>query len=1102
MQYIDMLKRDLLFYRRTNLAMGLLAMVCCAVLTGAMLVGASVRYSLLRIAEMRLGNVKLACVTGDRFFRQELADDLMRPSEALVAPVLAFQGILESPDGQTRINHVNIYGITEAFLHLVELVPEEGLTVNIKPLDGAVYSQSLIERLEQYDADLLLRIQSPSALSKDMIFSTDESSSRAWEIKGVGVLPDDLMGRFSLQASQEPPLNVFVPIEWLADKAGVPGKANMLLVDIDKAKLASFMKFKEAVAQEVQIEDYGLAFRGIETEHVFEVRTPSVFIDGTVADGLMKSGEGAVGIFTYFVNEIRFGDKTVPYSTVSAAGSEAGDTFLAGLGDDEIVINEWLADELGAEVGAEIELTYFQIAPTRKLVEQTHSFTVARVVPMMGSFADPTLMPEYPGLSEAGNCRDWDAGIPIDLKKIQKRDEDYWDRYRGTPKAFVSLKTARTIWQNRFGTLTAVRWPADQNTEASIRASVRQQLDPVTAGFGFEDVQRAARESAVGSTDFAGLFAGLSMFLIFSAAILLALVFVFFVESRSSQAGLLLAVGWGWLRIFGLFLAEGAAVALAGCVVGAVLSMAYTFMLIVFLNATFWGKALGSLQLVFHADPVTLFEGILISFLICVLSIQVSLFHRIRRPVHQLLTGVFERYEKRSLFRQPISLWIGLICVGAGVFLSMKSNVKQTQVAMFFAAGTLCLAGLIALFLYFMKWLRVRSGSFVESMNQLAIKNIPRRTGRSLTVLITLACGVFMVVGVGSNYKEVGAEAKERGSGTGGFALLGQSTLPLTEAISIEGQTVENGPGVDARAVVPMRLYAQDEASCLNMNRAQQPSLLGVKADALAMRGAFTFQKTIGTEQDVSGWELLDTPLEGGMIPVIGDYATLYWGLRKDISDLIPYRDENGKPVLLKVVGILKDSMLQGRLFISEAHFVEHFPSVDGYQVFLVDGNRETRDSQAKALTRKYRDFGLEMIETDQKLSKFHEVENTYLAIFLVLGGLGLILGSAGLGLVLVLNVLDRRGEMAMMQAVGFRRRALVKMLFKEHSILLLAGLLCGFVPALWAVFPSIAMQGGAFPFGFIFMLAVGIAVSGMVWIGVMTGWILRGDYLDTLRNE
>jgi hypothetical protein len=421
---------------------------------------------------------------------------------------------------------------------------------------------------------------------------------------------------------------------------------------------------------------------------------------------------------------------------------------------------------------------------------------------------------------------------------------------------------------------------------------------------------------------------------------------------------------------------------------------------------------------------------------------------------------------------------------------------------MFFTAGTLWLVGLILIAAGLLKWLRLKSGSFVDSLKSLAVKNVPRRTGRSLTVLIALACGVFMVIGVGSNYKDVTADARQRDSGTGGFALLAQTTLPVTGQLELSADATDAVPAIAPENFVPMRFYQQDDASCLNLNKARQPNLLGVRPDDFAGRKAFLFQQTTKTDSDLSGWELLKMPLEAKTIPAIGDYATVYWGLGKRLNDIIEYTAENGDVIHLKIVGILKDSLLQGRLLIEEDNFVRYFPSVDGYQRFLIDADWQDKDIQAKELMKKYRDYGMEVVSAPQKLAQFHEVENTYLAIFLVLGGLGLVLGAAGLGLVLVLNVIDRKGELAMMQALGFRRASLKRMLFLEHGLLLLAGLFCGVVPAIWAVFPSVLMQGGAFPYGKIVLIIFGIILSGWLWIRVAVAKVLKGDYLNVLRNE
>lgn len=1091
---LQIIRQDIIHYRRSLLATLLLSMVCSTILTGALLVGDSVRYTLKNIARTRLGEkTRWAMTTGDRFFRQGIADELEgKTNNLLIIPVLALNGILESPDGSTRINHLNVYGIHDDFVQLA-CKPGQAMTLEVPRFS---VSESVASRIEM-SGDYLLRFQTTSQLSQDMVFSNASSDSQAWSIEVNYCLPDGAMGRFDLQATQSPPLNVFVPIEWLAEKAGISGKANMLLVGIEDKRHSTESELSAALKEIVNPEDLALKFHSIETENVFELRTPRIFIDEPVAAGAMKTGTDAFGVFTHLVNEIRCGEKTVPYSMVSGINSGLNKS----LSEQEIIINEWLADELAADVGDVMELTYYKLADTRRLIEETSSFTVSQIVPMMGSYADPTLMPDYPGMTESDSCRNWESGLPIELDKIHSRDEAYWDRYRGAPKAFVSMAAAKKIWANRFGTLTAVRWPASRNTLADIQHELRDTLDLSQIGFVFRDVKAVANKSASGSTDFSGLFAGLSMFLVISAAVLLALGFAFYIESRSNHIGLLLAVGWNRTRISGLFLAEGGVLAIIGCISGAVISVVYTQSMIILINTSFWSKALASLHIGLGVSPFTLLKGIIASFLMSLFAMQVSLYRRLRRPAHRLLTGTSEESYQTHKRKEVMVHLLGWGCLLGGVIVSLQSRKSQMQVASFFSTGLLCLVGVLMILAYCLTWLRHRSGSFARSLKGMAVKNLPRRLSRTLAVLISLSCGVFLVVSVGANYKHIDPDIANRQSGTGGFALMGSTTLPVTQKISLPADTENQDPGIDPEDVLPMRIYQQDDASCLDLHRAQNPTILGVNVKSIAAKNPFSFQSLDLKDSSESPWSVLtDYVIDG--IPVVGDYATVYWGLGKNIGDTIKYTDEKGRTATLYIAGVLKESVLQGRLLMSEANFVRLFPSVDGYDTFLIDADIQNSEEQAKQLNIRYRDYGMEIISTADRLSQFNEVENTYLMIFLVLGGLGLILGSLGLGFVLTLNVLDRRGELALMQAVGFRPKVLQNMLFYEHSILLAAGIFCGLIPALWAVWPSILMQGKSFPFLSVVLIIFVMLVIGMVWIQLAGRIVLKKNFLDVLRNQ
>jgi hypothetical protein len=302
--------------------------------------------------------------------------------------------------------------------------------------------------------------------------------------------------------------------------------------------------------------------------------------------------------------------------------------------------------------------------------------------------------------------------------------------------------------------------------------------------------------------------------------------------------------------------------------------------------------------------------------------------------------------------------------------------------------------------------------------------------------------------------------------------------------------------------IVQLRVNDGDDASCLNLNRAQRPRLLGVRPEQLQKRGAFGFAKTIEGARDKRAWELLNTDLGENVVPAVGDYATVIWALGKSIGDELEYTDEKGQTFRLRLVGMLKNSILQGSLIISEDEFVKHFPSEDGYRVFLVDSPEDKTEAVAATLSAALRDFGLALTPAKQRLAAFSKVENTYLSIFRLLGGLGLVLGSLGLGLVVLRNILERRGELAMLRAVGFDKSALRRMVFCEHWGLMVWGLACGVVAALVAVVPALRIPGANVPYFSLTLTIVGMAIGGAVWIRLATRFALSGKLLEALRNE
>src|SRR5205085_1268906 len=184
---------------------------------------------------------------------------------------------------------------------------------------------------------------------------------------------------------------------------------------------------------------------------------------------------------------------------------------------NEVLINSWLADDLQAKPGDTLTMKYWVVGPMRRLTEQTAAFRVRAILPLSGEAHDPDLMPPIPGLADKKDCRDWEPGVPIDLKKIRDKDQSYWSHYRGTPKAFLMLEAGQKIWNNRFGDLTAIRFPLQGDSRAAIESHLRQAINPASLGLFFTPAREQALAASSPSFDFGQLFLGFSLFLIVAA---------------------------------------------------------------------------------------------------------------------------------------------------------------------------------------------------------------------------------------------------------------------------------------------------------------------------------------------------------------------------------------------------------------------------------------------------------------------------------------------------------------------------------------------------------------------------------------------------------
>lgn len=772
---LRLILKSLTYYWRTNVGVLLAVIAATAVMAGALVVGDSVDHSLKLRVQSRLGGTELALIAGDRFFTEALAKRAADKLEASTAAVLHVRGMVANSDDTKRANKVELMGVDAGFY----LVAAENDPFKKGEDAGLVINEALAERVGVKVGDeVLLRIAKPALMSREIALTPEADMSIGFRLKVEAIANQSQAGDFSLRADQVSALNGFVRLRWLQEQLGRGGQANMLLVGSGVKVEISEEKANEAVRESLQVGDLGLEVRSLVEKDLLELRSGRVFIDEAIGDAAVESGKGAVGVLTYFVNRLRAGEKQTPYSMVTAMSrSDGGNSLVpSGMADDEIIINQWLADDLDVGKGDLVEVDYFVVSSGRKLVERTAEFRVRAVVAIEGLAGDPELMPDFPGLAKVDNCRDWEVGIPIDLDAIREKDEDYWDSYRGTPKAFITLEAGQEIWANRYGNLTAVRYSLKENSSEQVTKKLLGMVDPAEAGLFFQPIREMGVKASGEGTDFGQLFVGFSMFIIAAALVLLGLLFVFGVEKRCGQIGLLFAVGFKAGQIKLMFLIEAMVLTLIGTFFGIMAGLLYTKAMVYGLGSI-WRVAISSSRIVFYVELRTLLIAALAAFVVCLVAIWFGFRKQLRRSARELLD---ENLEWQFLKAKSLSKGrFGLIAAGcsaaAAVMLLVFSarGDEGISVGAFFGAGGLLL---IAAIIFTHALLKILADSEIRparSIVSLAWRNSLRRRGRSLAVVAMLAFGVFIVISVGANRHDPLADRKGLLAGTGGICFDG-----------------------------------------------------------------------------------------------------------------------------------------------------------------------------------------------------------------------------------------------------------------------------------------------------------------------------------------
>jgi hypothetical protein len=1095
-----LLVRSLRHYWRTNLAVVAGVAIAVAVLAGALIVGVSVRASLRDLVLERLGRTDHV-IAASGFFREELSSAF-----GSAAPLVVVEGFVTSQDTQRRASRVQVYAVDGRFWRF------HGLSQAQEPAaNDAFLSESLAAEIGAASSDsVVLRVENASAIPTESLHGRKEDVGRTVRLTVRRVLSREELGEFSLKPQQGAIRALFIPLRRLQALVEQPGRANALLV-----AGGDLSAVERRLNEAARVDDLGLRLRAFDDRQVLALDSHSTILSDTLVAAATRAAERrgmrVVPVLTYLANTIRRNGRQIPYSVITAAELPGLATGGSQVDRNAIVLNTWAAKDLGAAIGDPISIDYYVWETEGRLSTQTADFRVAAVVPIQGAAADRDLVPEYPGITDTDRVADWNPPFPIDLRRVRLVDEEYWDRYRTTPKAFIPLERGQSLWASRHGSTTALRLvpPAGISARQALEdynKALGDELDPTAMGFAVYDVRTQSLAASAGATDFGEYFAYFSTFLVVSALLLAGLFFKLGVEQRLQEIGLLQAVGLAPTTIRRLFVSEGLVLSVLGGIAGIAGALVYAAAIMLGLR-TWWIDAVGTTALTLHVHPVSLAAGAVAVVLIAVIATWWSLRSLAAYSTRSLLKGLSGSdpffSEKENARIQSAAIGFGVVAI---LVLVGASTGIVGRVAGFFGAGVVSLMAFVS---FAAAWLRrgrwgALRGNGLASLFQMGWRNIAARPARSVLCIALIAFATFVIVAVEAFKRDETASLLQRDSGGGGFPLLLETLLPIVHDLNdAAGRDAINLPAQMPNVRFErFRVRPGDDTSCLNLYQPKNPRILGATRSFIDS-GRFAFRESLAesAEEVANPWLLLTRTFPDGAIPVIADANSMTYVLHMKLGDDLVIPGSSQRPIRLRLVAALTDSVFQGELLMAEEPFQHHFPEWDGYRFFLIEALPGQTMEVAGMLESRLGDFGADAASTAERLAGFHRVEYTYLSTFQMLGGLGLLLGTLGLGAVLLRNVLERRRELALLRAVGYRPSDFLTIVVAENVALLTAGLGVGTLSALLAIAPMLLDRGGRLPATTLAMLA-GVLVTGLLASLGATVAALRAPLLSALRTE
>jgi len=380
-----------------------------------------------------------------------------------------------------------------------------------------------------------------------------------------------------------------------------------------------------------------------------------------------------------------------------------------------------------------------------------------------------------------------------------------------------------------------------------------------------------------------------------------------------------------------------------------------------------------------------------------------------------------------------------------------------------------------------------------DMIRLLVERNIMRNKFRTVSTIIMFSLVIFLIFALATNIMlQRAGSVKAADQIGGGFDFYAESTIPINfdindpSAIASKGISNEVLTGLE---FFPLKSVGHEVGKCSNMNAVYPPRIYGVD-DRFIDSNDFKFMRTSEENAETQEiWEYLqDFNRNEATVSIIGDYETLIWIYGGDVGSVFELTDDYGNVYKLEVIGIINSPIFAGSFIMAENNFDRLFPLSGELRSFLGITHSAVED-YSNALEWEFREYGFAVTTVNELASESTEFVAAYMSLFQIYLYFGLIVGIAALGMISLKATSERRYEIGVLKAIGFKNRQVFTSFILENTAIGVIGIVIGTVTGILMGYLSYPFWGlASIQFNFeIVLFLIGVIISITVITTLLT---------------